>query len=276
MTPALDDRATLLAVERAAVRAWPAGTTADIDGWRWRHSGGASQRANSVSTLDFVGADVDRAIADAEARYRACHYAPRFQTGNASSPSGLEHVLRARGYRLTESVTTLARSISTVDAPLGDGVTVTNSATDDWLAVYLAGISDDRRPAAPVILAQIPETRGFVLVRRHGEPIATALGVITDDIVIVECVMTNAAARRTGAANLVMQGLEQWAARHGARISALQAVTSNAPAQGLYTRLGYIELGRQHFYVLERLSTHDNREQSELARRRLVDDPGSC
>ena len=160
-------------------------------------------------------------------------------------------MLHARGYRLTESVNTLARSISHDHAPLADGVTVTSDATDDWLAVYLTGISDDRRPAAPAILAAIPERRGFVLVRRNGEPIATALGVITDDIVIVECVMTHAVARRTGAAHLVMQGLEKWAAQHGARISALQAITSNAPAQALYARLGYTELGRQHFYVLE-------------------------
>ena len=128
---------------------------------------------------------------------------------------------------------------------------MTSHATDDWLEVYLAGISHDRRPAAPAILAAVPERRGFVLVRRNGEPIATALGVITDDIVIVECVMTNEAARRTGGACLVMQGLERWAANHGARISALQAITSNAPAQALYARLGYTELGRQHFYVLE-------------------------
>src|SRR5947207_3058700 len=45
----------LLAIERAAVAAWPALETADIDGWLWRYSGGGSQRANSVSALAFQG-----------------------------------------------------------------------------------------------------------------------------------------------------------------------------------------------------------------------------
>jgi N-acetylglutamate synthase len=241
----------LLAIERAAVRAWPAGKTANIDGWHWRYSGGASQRANSVSTLDFTGADVNGAIDAAEAKYRALKTVARFQTGDASSPDGIEAALRARNYRWTESVNALARDIAPVKGAMPDEVEVTTSATDDWLAVYLAGITDDRRPAAPAILARIPEQRGFVLVRRNGEPVATALGVITDDIVIVECVMTNTAARRTGAANLVMHGLEQWAANNGARMSGLQAVTSNAPAQALYARLGYTELGRQHYFVLD-------------------------
>jgi hypothetical protein len=47
-----DDRVHM---ERAHVFAWPALRTAVIDGWLWRASGGGSQRANSVSTIDFHG-----------------------------------------------------------------------------------------------------------------------------------------------------------------------------------------------------------------------------
>src|SRR5690606_8256407 len=43
------ERERLLAIEGAAVRAWPAGETREVDGWLWRYSGGGSQRANSVS-----------------------------------------------------------------------------------------------------------------------------------------------------------------------------------------------------------------------------------
>ena len=49
-------REKLVAIERAAVAAWPALQTADVDGWLWRYSGGGSQRANSVSALAFLGA----------------------------------------------------------------------------------------------------------------------------------------------------------------------------------------------------------------------------
>ena len=41
-------RAEVLAMERAAARAWPALEAIDVDGWVWRASGGGSRRANSV------------------------------------------------------------------------------------------------------------------------------------------------------------------------------------------------------------------------------------
>ena len=46
-----------------------------------------------------------------------------------------------------------------------------------------------------------------------------------------------------------MLGLETWAAAQGARISALQAVTANAPAQGLYAALGYTAVTGYHYRV---------------------------
>ena len=52
-----------IGMERAHVHAWPPLHTQNIDGWLWRSSGGGSQRANSVSTIDFTGNDPDGAIA---------------------------------------------------------------------------------------------------------------------------------------------------------------------------------------------------------------------
>ena len=83
-------RERLLAIERAAVAAWPAGETADIGGWLWRSSGGGSQRANSVSALTFEGSDVEAAIAEAETRYRARSAAPMFQICDVNAPVDLD------------------------------------------------------------------------------------------------------------------------------------------------------------------------------------------
>ena len=104
-------RERLIAIERAAVVAWPALETAEIDGWLWRYSGGGSQRANSVSALAFRGADVDAAIAEAEARYRARGASPMFQVCHVNAPADLDERLQRRGYRLQEPCTVLAKSI---------------------------------------------------------------------------------------------------------------------------------------------------------------------
>jgi hypothetical protein len=44
-----------------------------------------------------------------------------------------------------------------------------------------------------------------------------------------------------------MLALECWGAQQGARTIGLQAVTTNAPAQGLYSALGYSAAGTYHY-----------------------------
>ena len=238
----------LLAIERAAVRAWPASETRNLDGWLWRYSGGNSQRANSVSPLTFHGADVEAAIDAVETLY-AEHGGPsRFQVGSAiAQPSDLDERLARRGYYVHDPVTTLARRIE--PQPVPDDVVILDQPDDGWMQIYLSNITPDRRPPAPRILASVPKPSAFLCVRRDGVTLSTALGVLTDDIVIAECVGTRSDVRRSGAGRSVMLGLEAWAAAQGARISALQAVTANAPAQGLYAALGYTAVTGYHYRV---------------------------
>ncbi len=245
-------RGILLAIERAAVAAWPAAETADVDGWLWRYSGGGSQRANSVATLAFRGADPELAIDAVEARYRARGATPMFQICDVTAPGDLDERLQRRGYRLQEPCTCLAKAISPATTGTGTaGVEIADRPGEDWLAVYLGGISDSSRAFAPSILARVPQPRAFLLMREAGVPVATALGVVAEGAVIAECVMTRAGRRRTGAATRVMRTLEAWGTHRGATVAALQAVAANAPAQGLYAKLGYARVGGYHYRVLD-------------------------
>jgi N-acetylglutamate synthase len=245
-------RDRLVAIERTAVMAWPALETAKIDGWMWRCSGGGSQRANSVSALDFRGDDIDAAIGAAEARYRARGMAPMFQICDVNEPADLDARLERRGYRLQEPCTVLAKSIPADAAARRDAdVEIADKPSADWLSVYLAGITPSRRDLAPRILAGVPASRAFLLVRDRGEPVATALCVVGDGVAIAECVMTRADQRRSGAGSRVMVALEAWGARQGATLAALQAVAANAPAQGLYAKLAYARVGSYHYRVLD-------------------------
>ena len=130
-------RDELLAIERAAVAAWPALETADINGWLWRYSGGGSQRANSVSALCFRGSDVDSSIAAAEARYRARGAAPMFQICDVNVPADLDQRLERRGYRVQELCTCLAKRI-TPDPSAGFEASVepAEEPTEAWLSIF--------------------------------------------------------------------------------------------------------------------------------------------
>lgn len=247
----LSEREHLRAIERAAVRAWPAGETRDVDGWLWRFSGGGSQRANSVSALHYRGKDVERTIDEIEQLYRA-HGAPvRFQVGfPLSEPEDLDARLAARGYVIHDPVTTLVKPVQPVAMP--EDAVLGALPSKGWMQVYLSNVTPDRRPFAAAILARVPAPRVFAEIIRKGETLATALGVLHEGAVIAECVGTSASARRQGAASAVMSALEAWGGTQGARTIGLQAVTTNMPAQGLYAALGYTAAGTYHYRYLEK------------------------
>src|SRR5258708_5208976 len=116
---------TLRRLERLHVRAWPASETERIDGWLWRWSGGGSQRANSVSTIDFTGNDMAAALDRVEARYRAKASSAQLHIFDLTQPSGLPALLAARGYRagettLTMLATTMLATATPATPPPGD------------------------------------------------------------------------------------------------------------------------------------------------------------
>ncbi len=248
-TQIASDRAGLIGIEHAAVRAWPAGETCDVDGWLWRYSGGGSQRANSVSALEYRGDNVERTIDAVEKLYRDRTAPVRFQVGfPLSQPDDLDQRLAARGYVIHDPVTTLIKPVVATAMP--SNVVLKTTPSEGWLSVYLSNVTPDRRPFASAILARVPPPCVFAEALLDGHVIATALGVYCRETVIAECVGTAPAARRQGAAAAVMHALEAWSREQGAHTIGLQAVTTNAPAQGLYASLGYKAAGTYHYRYL--------------------------
>lgn len=244
-------REELVAIEQAAVHAWPASETRDIKGWLWRYSGGGFQRANSVSPLNFYGADVEEAIDAVERLYFSRAGPSRFQViDGLSQPADLDRRLEARGYRIHDPVSTLAKRLGVCTCP--PGIRVLDQPSDGWMEIYLSNITPDRHAAAPSILASVPAPRAFLALEADGQVISTALAVQCGGVVIAECVGTRRDERRSGAASRVMAGLEAWGTAQGASIAALQAVTANVPAQQLYAALGYTMVSKLHYRVRDR------------------------
>lgn len=237
----------IIRMERCHVKAWPAFETRDIEGWHWRYSGGGSQRANSVSTVDFTGSDPGRAIAEVENLYRGMGAVARFQTFDLTQPAGLEALLIERGYSETESTITMTKRIET--RPVPAETEAYGRAKGEWRDVYLSAITENRRAVNTRILDTIPEPRRFFLCRRNGRAISTALSVIGFGCAVVECVATREDARRMGGAETVLRALESWAATQEADAIGLQVVATNAPAVGLYERLGFVAGARNRFWM---------------------------
>ena len=238
---------TLRRLERLHVRAWPAAETERIDGWLWRWSGGGSQRANSVSTVDFTGNDMAAALDRVEARYRAKAAPIQFHTYDLSQPRELPALLTARGYGTGE--TTLTMLAVAPPAPPPPGVEIADAPTAEWLDIYLEAITDSRRAVNREILRRIPDPRAFFLVRRGGRAISTALCVVHGGHAVAECVATREDARGSRGAEAAMRGLMAWAASLGAHSIGLQVVADNLPAIALYRRLGFAPVCTNRFWI---------------------------
>lgn len=239
-------------MERAHVRAWPALRTERINGWLWRSSGGGSQRANSVSTVDFSGVDFSEpdaagALDAVEARYAAAGGIARFQLFDDSRPLGLAELLASRGYTCGNMTRTMFRRPGRVGAR--GLVEIRDDAWDEWLDVYLGEITANRRAVNREILRSVPEPRAFFGYRSGGRIVSTALCVVGFGCAVIECVATRVDSRRLGAGWAVMGGLLDWASRQDADLVGLQVVADNAPAIQLYEKLNFAQSAFNAFWT---------------------------
>jgi GNAT superfamily N-acetyltransferase len=238
-------RPLLLAIEHAAVRAWPAVQTAAVDGWLWRHTSGGSLRANSAATLAFGGSDCETAIAQIEHLYRQRDAPCRFTVSDVAAPPDLDARLAARGYERGADHVTLAKTVA-ADAAMPDEVELARDPSPRWLEVYASGLSPDRRDIAPRILAGLPSERTYVSCRRAHAVISSGLSVGEGALASVQCMATLPAERRRGGALSVLRAIEACAHRQGRKHLYLQAEAANSGAIALYEAFGFRLAGTYH------------------------------
>jgi len=235
-------------MERAHVRAWPALQTRTVDGWLCRRSGGGSQRANSVSAIEFTGTDPDVALVRAETLYQFWNAPARFHTYDLTRPEDLANRLQGRGYDCGETTITMVK-VPASTATEDPDVTLADRPDREWIGIYLDAITESRRAVNMLILGSIPSPRAFFTFRSEGQAVSTALCVAGFGCAVIECVATRAEARRQGGAEKVVRAAENWAARQDIRLIGLQVVETNNPAVRLYRRMGFLSAAANMFWV---------------------------
>ncbi len=245
---AASDLERVVAIEEAALQAWPALHCEAHHGWWLRAERGITGRANSVWSVRSEGQlSLKERVHGAECFYAGHGLPSRFQMTPAA-PEGLLELLATRGYR-SDSYTwvqtaplsaVLQRTPGLQSLPQLE-LEVAESFDEGWFALYCEA-ERARGPAAEVreaILRRIAAPVAFVQARLNGEPAAVGLGVVKGSWLGVFCMSTRPEARRQGAATAILRTLAIWAGLYGAEEAYLQVKQENSAAQATYARAGF-------------------------------------
>lgn len=252
MTDAPDHIAGL---EERALNAWPALSTLLADGWALRFAAGFTKRANSVNVIAPGREDgaeaLEARIAWAEAIYAAQGLPAIFRL-SPLAPAALDAALAARGYaRFDESLVQVA-TLDAAAAPDAE-VAIAPRADAGWCAdaARLGALAPAEEATLARMLARIVPQAAFATLRaEEGRAVALGLAIAERGMAGLFEIMVDPARQGRGLGGRVCRALMAWA-RDGAGASAayLQVTAGNAPALGLYRRLGFTTAYRYHYRV---------------------------
>ena len=254
-------------IEEASLRAWPALTESDFDGWRLRFANGYTRRSNSVTPLGPSRLDLDDKIAACERIYGERGLPAIFRL-TPFAPGELDRRLESRGYVLTERVEVRARRLGPAGpalyrAPRGPRARALRAESlglDRWLDVFtaLSGATEATRPVHRQVLAAVTGKRRLLALMADVEPprgpgdgheaaVSCGMSVLQEGLLGLFDLVTDRAYRGRGFGGELLRRALAWGVRAGGEEAYLQVVDTNWNAVRLYERAGFELVYRYHY-----------------------------
>jgi N-acetylglutamate synthase len=226
-------------IEAATALGWPAQDETNIAGWRVFSGLGPVGRVNSCWPLAFDGTDVETAIDQVEAHYRAKMLPPQFKLiVEGAAPVDLYDRLIARGYQTISHVAVMTAD-SALSPPQHD-VLIAPTVTEAFAAVVTetspTPIDGQERID---ILRRVPNPSAFGSISVDGQMVAVGLATFTGQSAGIAAMRTKSAHRKQGYARSILRAVAANARVAGAGTLWLQVETENVPAVALYEREGF-------------------------------------
>jgi len=246
--PRLKDN-VVKALEERALRAWPSLESASCGGWVLRYAKGFTRRANSANAL-APNAPFRCVRPLVEIFYRSHHLPVVFRLSPLAGEEPDRHLADA-GYRAVDPTKVMVARLPEGTA-LDDEVEVDSHPTPAW-RVGFAGAKDvptAHRAVHDRIIGAIDAPAAFATITQHGRAVGYGLAVADRGVVGLFDVVVEPGARRAGAGSRLASSLLAWGKSQGAMGAYLQVLAGNAPAIGLYSRLGFEDAYEYHYRVL--------------------------
>jgi N-acetylglutamate synthase len=237
------DEALARRIEEASLNAWPSLHQLVLDGWLIRFAGGFTKRANSVVPLYGAHDASDAKIAYCERLYARQRLRTIFRLTTLDDHGALERALDVRGYRPIEPTRVMARPLEARDAYPGPSALRARTRAH-WIRTYaaLTDMPAQSQSLHNALLKNICLPCVYFTLEEDGVDVACALGVIDEPLLGIFDVVTDPRRRGLGHGERLLRALLAEGAHRGARHAYLQVLDENAPAERLYTRLGFRSL----------------------------------
>ncbi|MEQ9146254.1 MAG: GNAT family N-acetyltransferase [Parvibaculaceae bacterium] len=232
------DDALFWKAETACRAAWPAAHERLLDGWIVRQAGGTTRRTNSANptaaavSVAAVRPAIERLFEERgqDPLFRVPGFLPAF-----------EEELAEAGFVAEGETCTLLASLEERPDYRASGVTLERSVSPEWLAAKrrLSPMEPEQARIYSAMVDGLTLPRAFASLDRDGGIAAVAYGVVADDLLVIESVVTDPAHRGEGLGRACVGRLLGWALDEGVERACLQVEAENAPARALYRRLGF-------------------------------------
>lgn len=241
--PSIDD------LEQAGFNAWPALRNVFVGGWLVRTADGYTKRANSANFLRPHPMPAADAVARCTQLLAAQGVRPAFRLVERAETRAVErHLADARWVQIEPSLVMHAPLDGAFPARDADP-SISLLPLDEWLEVHAAIAGQDAETAARhrSLLSQLLLPAFPAVVREGEEAVACGLAVADGPLLGFFDIVTAAAHRGRGHARRLMSAQAVAARAAGAASAWLQVVAANAPAVGLYRKLGF-EVSHRYSY----------------------------
>lgn len=247
---------SVLAVETAALTAWPGLYTAYDGHWVWRAARGYSNRANSIQCLDPEDdANAAGRIAQFSEMFTRQGLRPVYKISPLTAP-GVLAVLDELMWEAYEPSRVLRLEMSGRAWEPRHHTALFDPSDPDWRLAQarMSGYSDNQIESVRRIIERIAcDTRGILAYDADAVPAAAALAGVANGIAIFGNVVSDPAHRGQGYGRAVMCAALNWCRDAGAIAAGIQVAAPNTPALSLYTSLGFAE-GYDYSYRRPRVS----------------------
>jgi N-acetylglutamate synthase len=236
-------------VEEVCFAAWPALSEITRGDWRLRFAAGLTRRSNSANPLHGSRRHSDDSVEDCAVQFRARGLPAIFRIPSMLEPQA-DRVLDRLGYVVDGECVVLHDELK---SPVGERdarVMLDDAASPQWFAAMMQLQRYDPVQAAiyEELVRSIRAPTAFAGFRVNETFVALAYGVISDETLCLESVITHPDHRGRGYMRLMLAALIAWAAARGASQACLQILAGNSAARALYGGLGLKrELYRYHY-----------------------------